>query len=302
MSGWPRLGVLVFAALLAAGRAGAQDQMAAAQKLYASAAYEEALALLDQLKQLEHGPEEERSIQQYRAFCLLALGRTADAEQAIEAVVIAQPTYQPSSTEVSPRIRATFTDVRRRMLPTIIQQQYAIAKAAYDRKDYNEAAQRFNQMLTVMADPDVAAAASRPPLSDLRVLAAGFRDLSVTAATPPPLPAVAAAPKPVVAAPSAPAAPVMPKIYSALDGNVVPPIAIRQLLPPFPTNAPRAAQGIIEVIISEAGLVELAMMRSPLNPTYDRQALAVARTWQYRPATLNGAPVKYRKSVVVNVK
>jgi TonB family protein len=298
-----KVAVLFFAGVLAAGRASAQDQLAAARELYASAAYEEALALLDRLKQLDHGADEERAIQQYRAFCLLAIGRNADAEQAIEAVVAAQPTYQPSTSDVSPRIRTVFTEVRRRMLPTIIQQQYAIAKAAYDRKDYKEAAQRFNQMLTVMADPDVTAAASRPPLADLRVIASGFRDLSVAAATPPPLPSRAPEPpRPASVAAAAPAVPAQPRVYSANDPDVVPPIALRQTLPPFPTNAPRATQGVIEVIISEAGTVEIAMMRSPLNPTYDRQALTAARGWQYQPATVNGKPVKYRKSIVINVK
>lgn len=300
--------LLLVVILAAAARAAAQDPLAAARDLYASAAYEDALVLLDRLKQGEHGPDQERTIQQYRAFCLLALGRNADAEQAIEAVVAAQPTYQPSTAEVSPRVRSTFTDVRRRVLPAIIQQQYAMAKAAYDRKDYADAAQRFNQLLTVMADPDVAGPASRPPLSDLRQLASGFRDLAVAAAPPPPPPPLPAAPKPATTTavatppPAAPAVPAMPKIYSAADVNVVPPIALRQTLPPFPTNAPRAMQGAIEVIIGESGNVELAMMRSPLNPTYDRQALAAARAWQYKPAMLNGVPVKYRKAVVVNVK
>lgn len=299
--------VLLVIAVLASRSAGAQDQLASARDLYTSAEYENALAMLDRLKQTEHGADQERTIQQYRAFCLLALGRNTDAEQAIEAVVAAQPTYQPTTAEVSPRIRSLFTDVRRRVLPTIIQQQYAIAKAAYDRKDYAEASRRFNQMLTVMADPDVAGPASRPPLSDLRVLAAGFRDLAASAAappSPPPIAATPAAPKPVPVVPPAAAVapPQAPKIYSASDANVVPPIAIRQTLPPFPTNAPRAMQGVIEVIINETGGVDLAVMRSPLNPTYDRQALAAARAWQYQPATLNGVPVKYRKAVVVNVK
>ena len=174
--------------LLAPFPAAADNTLAAARDLYAAAAYEEALTILNQLSEGTHVPDEERAIQQYRAFCLLALGRTADAEQAIAAVVAVQPRYQPGESDVSPRVRTTFAEVRRRVLPTVIQQQYAIAKSSYDRKNYAEAAERFNYVLDVMNDPEVRPVAAQPPLSDLRVLATGFRDLAVSAATPPPAP------------------------------------------------------------------------------------------------------------------
>ena len=163
--------------LLAPLPAVADNTLAAARDLYAAAAYEEALTILNQLSEGTHVPDEERAIQQYRAFCLLALGRTADAEQAIATVVALQPRYQPGESDVSPRVRTTFAEVRRRVLPTVIQQQYTIAKSSYDRKNYAEAAERFNYVLDVMNDPEVRPVASQPPLSDLRVLATGFRDL-----------------------------------------------------------------------------------------------------------------------------
>lgn len=291
--------------LLAPLPAAADNTLAAARDLYAAAAYEEALTILNRLSEGTHGPDEERGIQQYRAFCLLALGRTADAEQAIAAVVAVQPRYQPGESDVSPRVRTTFAEVRRRVLPTVIQQQYAIAKSSYDRKNYAEAAERFNYVLEVMNDPEVRPVAAQPPLSDLRVLATGFRDLAVTAATPPPAPkpeppppAAPPAPEPV-----APAVPVAPRIYHSGDRNVVPPITVRQLLPPFPNSAaiPKQAQGVIEVVIDETGAVEQALIRVPLNAAYDRQAVIAARSWTYRPATLNGVPVKFRKAVQINV-
>src|SRR4029077_4463010 len=109
---------------------------------------------------------------------LLALGRAADAEQAIEAVVAAEPTYHPGDSDLAPRVRAMFTDVRRRTLPTIIQQRYAQAKAAFDRKDFVSAASGFSTVLVTMADPDVSAEGARPPLSDIRTLAVGFEELA----------------------------------------------------------------------------------------------------------------------------
>ena len=116
---------------------------------------------------------------------MLALGRDAEAQSVIESLVVADPLYQPSS-EVSPRVRTAFSDVRRRLLPAIIPQQYAKAKAAFDRKEYAAAAAGFNQVLTVLADPDVVQLAGQPPLSDLRTLATGFQELSTKAIPPPP--------------------------------------------------------------------------------------------------------------------
>jgi len=276
-----------------------QDSIAAARDLYASAAYEDALAVLDRLPDSNRPADESRSIEQYRAFCLLALGRTAEAEHAIEAVVAREPMYHPAA-DVSPRVRAAFSDVRRRMLPSIIQQQYAQAKAAYDHKQYGAAASGFSQLLDVMNDPDAAPAVNQSPLSDLRTLAMGFKDLSVTTATPPPaptVPAVAAAPTPPSPPPPAPRL-----LYGGSDANVVPPVTVRQDLPTYPGQVPMVKQGIIEVVIDETGNVEAAVMRASVSPAYDALALAAARAWRYHPATLNGSPVKYRKTVQVTVK
>jgi len=292
------LGTLTAFSLLS-GVAAAQDSIASARDLYASAAYEDALAVLNRLPGANRPMDEARAIEQYRAFCLLALGRTAEAEHAIESVVAAEPQYRPAS-DFSPRVRTAFNDVRKRMLPSIIQRRYAEAKAAYDRKDFTQAASGFTVLLDLMNDPDAAAAVSQPPLSDIRLLAAGFKDLAATAAAPPPLPVVTAAPPP--AATAAVAVPTPPRVYSPSDAAVTPPVTLRQELPPYPGTVPFTRTGMIEVTVDETGQVENAIMRVPVNGVYDTLALAAARNWRYRPAMMNGAPVKYRKSVSVTVK
>ena len=100
--------------------AGEQDALTAARDLYASAAYEDALAVLNRVPESGRPPDETRAISQYRVFCLLALGRTSEAERAIEALVARDPTYRPAANDVSPRVRAAFTDVRRRVLPVAV--------------------------------------------------------------------------------------------------------------------------------------------------------------------------------------
>jgi TonB family protein len=276
----------------------AEDTLATARELYASAAYEDALAVLNRLPP-NQPLEQTRAAEQYRALCLLALGRNQEAERAIEAVITGDPGFKLAA-DVSPRVRATFGDVRKRVLPVIIQQQYASAKAAFDKKDFSTAANTFTQMLVMMTDPDVEAAAARPPLSDLRTLAAGFRDLAVTASTPPP-PPPAPAPEPVQT-PVMPPPPAAPRIYTAVDGNVNPPVVLQQDLPPYPGQLIIPRQGMIDVVIDETGIVQAATITQSVTRQYDALALAAAKTWRYRPATLNGVPVRYRKAVQINVR
>jgi hypothetical protein len=281
----------------------AADSLSAARDLYAAAEYEDALAVLNRLQPGAQEPVERRTIEQYRAYCLLALGRPADADQAIAAMVTATPLYKPSGADVSPRVRSAFTDVRRRMLPSIIQEKYAAAKVAFDRKNYTVAAAVFTEVVEAMADPDVADLAKQPPLSDLRVLATGFRDLSLSAAMPAPLPAHAPEPSaPAVVAKPPVTAVAPPRTYAATDARVAPPVAVRQTLPPFPGQVLAGHRGVLELFIDEHGVVESVFVRESINPRYDDQLVAAARKFQYQPATLDGAPVRYRKLLQVNVK
>jgi TonB family protein len=291
------IAVLALALSLAAAD---QESINAARDLYASAAYEDALAVLNRVPDASRPPDEARAVSQYRAFCLLALGRTAEAERAIETMITRDPTYQPPSGDMSPRVRSAFVEVRRRIMPAIIQQTYAKAKSAYDRKEFEIAAAGFGHVLDVMSDPELAALFGQPPLADLRTLAGGFRDLAVSAATPPPLPVAAAAP-PVASVP-APAVVQPPRIYNSGDAGVVPPQAIRQELPGYVGPMQMARPGAIEVTIDETGSVVMARVRQSVAVQYDAQALKAAQSWKYVPATVDGKPVKYRKLVQVTVK
>jgi TonB family protein len=275
----------------------AQDSLSAARDLYASAAYEDALAVLSRLNAAGLRPDDGRTAEQYRALCLLALGKTAEASQAIESVVSSQPLYRPSEGEVSPRVRSAFSDVRQRVLPGLVQQRYAQYKIAFDRKDYQTASAGFNELLALYNDPDMILAGGRAPLADLRVLIGGFYELSLQALTPP------AAPEPARAAAVTTSAPIVdaPRVYATGDPNVVPPVTLRQSLPPYPGTVNRPMVGALEVVIDENGNVISAAMRASVLPTYDRQVVSAAQNWRYKPATVNGAPVRFRKMVQVAV-
>ena len=275
----------------------AEDSVAAARDLYTSANYEDALVVLNRLDSSSGQPSDRMAINQYRAFCLLALGRMAEAERAIEAVLTVDLLYRPVDADMSPRLRAAFAGVRQRILPAIVQQEYARAKAAFDHQDYPAAIAQFDRVLRALGSPDLGAVGENPPLTDLRTLANGFRDLSVKALAPPP-----PAPQPVL--PPAPVAVVPPKgIYGGFETGIMPPVIVKQTLPAFPRDlVSRNNDGVLEVVISEAGAVESAVMRTPINPRYDQIVVSAAKLWKYAPATLNGVPVKFRKTINITLK
>ena len=96
--------------------------------------------------------------------------------------------------------------------------------------------------------------------------------------------------------------PIVARIYGLGEANVVPPVAVRQAVPDYPGQPVPRVRGIVEIVINETGAVETAVMRAPVNAMYDRLALAAAKAWRYKPATLGGVPVKFRKEIVIAFK
>lgn len=281
----------------ALGQVPGRDVVGPARDLYASARYDEALAVLNDLRPADAASavSDRKSIEQYRSLCLLALGRGTEAESAIAAVVTADPAYQPGEVEASPRVRTAFSDVRRRLLPDIANSRYADAKALFDRKEYATAAQQFRQVIGLLDDPDMGG-----KLPDLRTLVTGFLDLSVAASAPPPAP-----PTPQVVAPPPPPVPQADpnRIYTMEDKDVAPPVVIRQEMPRLtPAMTMQARErGIVEVVIDEQGRVTNVAVRVSVHPMFDAELLAAGREWRYQAATLSGKPVRYRKMIQINV-
>jgi len=278
-------GVLAFAS-----PAAAQDTVQHLKDLYASAAYEDALAVVTRLDTVDTDPR----VDQYRVFCLVALGRSEDAERAVEDVLKARPEYRPDAADVSPRIQDLFSKVRRRIGPTLVKSMYIDAKGALDRKDREGAIDRFEAMLRLADDPDVK---DEPSISELRFLGAEFLDLSR-----------ALAPKPVPAPLSSASAPEHPATVVTLAARpaVSPPVAIRETLPRWlPTDsASRFGEfrGAIRVRIDADGRVLDAEMIAPVHPLYDGLLLQAARDWAYQPARTNGVAVPSEKVVQVVLK
>jgi tetratricopeptide (TPR) repeat protein len=108
-----------------AARAQAAAQMAAPSAspleagiaLYASASYDEALDAFDLARQIDLGLEDRVTLDQHRMLCLLALGRTAAAEDAAASLLEIKPDFVLTASDASPRVRARFDETRRRALP-----------------------------------------------------------------------------------------------------------------------------------------------------------------------------------------
>jgi hypothetical protein len=235
-------------------------------------------------------------VNEFRVFCLVALDRKDEARDAITALITANPSYQLSEAQASPRVRAVFKDVRQSLLPSLVQHAYADAKAAFDKKDPQATAQ-FEHVLTLLHDPDLPASTE---LTDLGVVAAAFRDLSVAREA-----AAASAKAAAVAAPAKTAdngRPAELPVYRDGEPNLTPAVAISQAMPVAQLPERRVWTGAIQVLIDETGKVVSAQMATPIFASYDRQLIQAAlTTWKYRPALKNGAPARYFKIINVRV-
>jgi len=87
-------------------------------------------------------------------------------------------------------------------------------------------------------------------------------------------------------------------VYSAESIGVSPPVGVNLQLPrQLPPELDRNQLGKMELVIAPDGNVESAkLVKAPRN-VHDSMLLSAAKAWQFRPATKNGIPVRYRKMV-----
>jgi tetratricopeptide (TPR) repeat protein len=286
-------GVAVLAPRTAAG----QDALANARGLYASAHYEEALSALNRIENASELVEAD----QYRALCLLALGRSEDARQVIQRIVEQNPSYEPSVEQMSPRVQETFRDVRRRVLPSIVKQEYADAKAAFADGEVERAKGRFERVVLHL---DALDAMGSKDLGDLRILSTGFLDLMNSAAKAVALPVAPPATENAAREAAPPPPPSVPTIHGAGEPDVVAPVALSQVMPPWRPGRQETQthEGILAIVIDETGAVTEVTVLGNLPPAYRELLKRAAGSWRFQPATRNGVPVAYRKIVSIRLR
>jgi TonB family protein len=280
--------VVAVGMISAGGTAAAQDALAQAKTLYAAANYEEALKLLGS----SDGSRTE--VSQYRALCLLALGRTADAEREAAAVVEADPLFRPDEADVAPRVVSLFADVRRRLLPPIIRSKFDEAKRLFGEGNRDRARSEFGVVLRLLDDPVLI---ENTVLTDLKIVAEGFVDLVASTPAPPVLqPALPPAPQPGSAANAA----------SSTRVVETPAAPIQQTIPAWQPRDPFAQRrelvGAVRVAIDETGKVTAATIERSIHPEYDRLVIIGAQRWRYQPATREGVPIPSEKIVEIRVQ
>jgi len=253
--------------------------------LYASASYQEALDLMVRID----GSDAPPALDQYRALCLLALGRHQEAVAAFTTLVEREPLFHPDAASLSPSVRQLFEAARRRALPGVVETHYRRARSAFESGDYRVAADEFRLVVRIVETLDVMERGGS--LGELSLLAEGFGRLAaerlqqaVTRAGS----AVAPALAPTVAAGGLPVV-VQPPL-------IVPPVALSRRLPPWPDKllVPRRPFATMELVIDTTGAVVTARILESADPVYDEMLVGVASTWHYRPATKDGRPIAYR--------
>jgi hypothetical protein len=276
---------------LAPSGAGAEDLLSEVRDLYRGAFYERALTVIEQSStEPSLTATDAQAIRRYKALCLIALARMDDAVRVSDEMVRTDPMMGTDPSD-PPRLRELIQDARVRILPGIVRERYMRGRAQLEQRAYADAARDFEFVVTALDDSSLGVSAT-PELADLALVARGALEVISLAAAHTPsaaaLPANAAEPP------------------TDSTAEVVPPVVIQQRVPAWPPSLrpwlTQPRQGAIEVTVGVDGRVESATMVTPIHPSYDGLLLTAAKTWRYRPALRNGAPVRQSKvlSVVVS--
>jgi tetratricopeptide (TPR) repeat protein len=288
----------VWSATLGVAAATAQDDvLSRAKEQYEAAAYEAALSTLETAAE---ATVERTQVEQYRALCLLALGRHDEADRALVALVASDPSYVPPASVASPKVLTRVSEIRKRELPGIIRRLMEDGRAAYQRKDLMRARHAFELVLRLVDDP---AMAQRPEVADFKVVALGYVDLASAAPPPAPAPTPPTPAAPAVAEKEPSPIPSRPPASDAVISVAA--VPIRQNMPPWqPRRAYADAEysGLLRVRIGADGRVKTAVIEKASHPEYDQRLLEVAPTWLYRPATHNGMAVESEKLITVRLQ
>jgi hypothetical protein len=208
-----------------------------------------------------------------RAASLMAQGQTTEAAMAFDALVLANPLYEPMTSALTPESLAAFRSSQRTLLPGIAVKTYDRARTALANGDPDRALSLARDANTIL---DRSGYEPQPQLRDQ------LQDLVVRA----------------TAAKNA----ADDIVYSENDRGIVPPRSLsRQFPDTTPIGVPPYRVGTLEMIIDREGNVDKVKLHTPLNRYHERMVVSAAKAWRYLPATKDGRPVKCRIIVKINL-
>jgi hypothetical protein len=208
-----------------------------------------------------------------RAASLMAQGQTTEAAMAFDALVLANPLYEPMASALTPESLAAFRSSQRTLLPGIAVKTYERAKTALASGDPERA-------LSLARDANaILDRSSYEPQPQLREQ---LQDIVTRAGAA------------KIAADDI--------VYSENDRGIVPPRALSRGFPDTPPiGVPPYRVGTLEMIIDRDGNVDKVKLHTPLNRYHERMVVSAAKNWRYLPATKDGRPVKCRITVKINL-
>jgi protein TonB len=258
----------------------AQDDLGGAKTLYVNASYEEALTLLDRQTEAATTPTRAAEVQHYRALCLIALGRTPEAERAIALAVASDPFTAPDTSELSPRVAAVFATTRARLLPDVARRVLAEGRQLLQKGDAKFASERFAAVVTLLSEPGLK---GRAELDDLTLAANALTELAKAQIAAAPAAPVAPAPT-VTTAVSTPAPPAATASSAASATTTAAPApAGARTAPPSttvlrpPGSAAEAAKATPSTAVAVAGNFQVAVPISQALPRWQPENSVVAR-------------------------
>jgi tetratricopeptide (TPR) repeat protein len=239
----------------------ADDPLKEVDRLYSTAAYEEALAATAKVDDLATIDQ----VDEYRALCLLALERDADAEHAVERLVARHPLGLDGLNEQAPKFMAVYRAVRARLVPELANKAYHSGLASFEAKDYAAADDHFGEALELLHSVDVPASRG-----DWELLASEFRVLARLRSAPvEPQPVLQSTPMPAAVAPFPAGEPILSA--TLVSSPVV------ELNPMEPGASSRSAEPITPptAVSSPAAEPVVPAPFAPVPRVYDRTDLDV---------------------------
>ena len=169
-----------------------------------------------------------------------------------------EPLYRASSEELSPACDVGVRErARKRILPAIIQKEYADAKNAFDKQEFRQSPPPGSQtVLKSIADPDIASLRRR-------AAARGHPHARIELPRPQREVDTASAARRSSRSPCGRFA----AVYGVDDRDVIAPVAMQQRVPKYPANVIRPLSGVLEFVVDENGAVQGPMMQVSIDPS-----------------------------------